>query len=496
MNSDHTTSQYLIIGTSAAGLTAALELRKLAPTATITCLTNEAELPYNKCFLVDYLAGTRALSQLYLRTPEFLAQQNITLRTSTTVTAINALAKTVLLATGEQLAYQQLLLATGARPFVPAIPGLDQIAPVYNFYNLADTLAIEAKLQQLTAQLAGQRPVQVTVIGAGLTGLECADALWRRGVAVTIIERGAQVLGSLIDPASAEFLQAKIRAAGVQLLLNTRLSSLTRAHLAVSGAVYPVASGGASLEVWEHSRRAGQSQGELVAVLAEFGAESLVLDSTQSEAGIRCELASLQADQSARLHTDLIILATGLQANLIPVMGTELATIQQHIQVDQYLATSVPGIWAAGDAIVLRDPATGNYQPSRTWPDAVLQGRIAARNLWAVSQQAANSPDYAPKAAVSALVRLTNEIVVGAAATATLTPYTSPLAYYQSHFFGLDFVVGGTVSHLSLTPQLAPTGSLATYSYNHTQQLQGFILLGDISSAGALKRQLAASLPV
>ena len=131
-------TKYLIIGSSAAGLTAALELRKLDPSAQITSLTSESEQPYNKCFLVDYLAGEQDLAAVYLYTPEFLAQQKIEILYNSLVIEIRPEAQQVQLVSGELLSYDKLLIATGARAWVPQISGLDKLLAqdlALNFYQ-------------------------------------------------------------------------------------------------------------------------------------------------------------------------------------------------------------------------------------------------------------------------------------------------------------------------------------------------------------------------
>jgi NAD(P)H-nitrite reductase large subunit len=419
-------TKYLIIGTSAAGLTAALELRKLDPAAQITCLTGESEQPYNKCFLVDYLAGERVLDTVYLYTSEFLAQQKITILYNSLVTEIRPRSQEIQLASGELIAYDKLLIATGARAWTPPIPGIDKLLAqglASNFYSLQDTLKLQAKLNS-------NNITHATVIGAGLTGLECADALWRRGSKVSIIDQSSQILNRVLDLESAQFLQQKIINSGTELIL---------------------------------------------------GAQVLAVENNST---IKITLSS-----QAEIYTDLIILATGVQANSIKIMGAELNLINQQIQVDQFFATNLPNIWAAGDAILVRDLVTSEFRPNRTWPDAILQGRFAARGMLA--------------------------------ANLNLVPYTGQLAYYKSHLFNLDLVVCGylnnfnnsnnlqninennqTASNLKnnhhvLTP--SETGqvvnsvgqtSWATFNYNLTKQLQGFILIGDISQGAKLRRQI------
>lgn len=493
-------TKYLMIGTSAAGLTAALELRKLDPGSQITCLTGESEQPYNKCFLVDYLAGERALDTVYLYTPEFLAQQQIEILYNSLVVEIRPnsqeiKSQEIQLASGELIAYDKLLIATGARAWTPPISGLDKLLAqelALNFYSLQDTLKLMAKLDSqldfmtdardnyISGQLVpAQEPGElvktitnnyikhVTIIGAGLTGLECADALWRRGLKVTIIDQSSQILNRVLDQDSAQFLQQKIINSGVNLILDTQVLAVAQAG--------------------DNFADTNNSNSEV------FGARKNSLDGAKSSFNAVKNFSNIKIKLSsqAEISTDLILLATGVQANSIKIVGEQLNLIKQQIQVSQFFATNLPNIWAAGDAILVQDLVTGELRANRTWPDAILQGRLAARSMFA---------DKLSESKISV-----SEMGIN------LVPYTGQLAYYKSHMFNLDLVVCGNlnnldnlsntnknkhnISELAETSQVASNSennniNWASYNYNLAQQLQGFVLLGDISQGAKLRRRV------
>lgn len=481
-------TKYLIIGTSAAGLTAALELRKLDPNAQIICLTSESEQPYNKCFLVDYLAGERVLNTVYLYTPEFLAQQKITILYNSTVTEIRAETQAIQLISGELINYSKLLIATGARAWVPPILGVAKLLALelaLNFYSLQDTIKLMAKLDAELDLVIGTRagkvlgslaPVaqtgellklannikHVTIIGAGLTGLECADALWRRGLKVTVIDQSSQILNQVLDQDSAQFLQQKIIASGTELVLGTQV-------LEATALITPKN----NFKILENNFS--------ISGLREFPSNSKIKITLSSQ---------------AEIFTDLIILATGVQANSIKIVGAQLNLIKQQIQVDQYFATNLPNIWAAGDAILVRDLVTGELRANRTWPDAILQGRLAARSMFAV--KVVSFQEFK----LSKLTISLSEQPAGS--TANLVPYSGQLAYYKSHMFNLDLVVCGNLNNINKKNNNSATGSMeigagvncanqaswASYNYNLTEQLQGFILIGDIGQGVKLRRQI------
>lgn len=485
-------TKYLIIGTSAAGLTAALELRKLAPNAQITCLTSESEQPYNKCFLVDYLAGERVLDTVYLYTPEFLAQQKIEILYNSTVTEIRAEIQEIQLISGALIAYDKLLIATGARAWVPPILGVAKLLAqelALNFYSLQDTIKLMAKLDTELDLVIGTQagkvldplvPVEqtgeslkvatnniniikhVTVIGAGLTGLECADALWRRGLKVTVIDQSAQILNQVLDQDSAQFLQQKIIASGTELVLGAQVLEATELITQQN-----------NFKLLENNFS--------ISEFREFPSNSKI---------------KITLNSRVEIFTDLIILATGVQANSIKIIGAQLNLIKQQIQVDQYFATNLPNIWAAGDAILVRDLVTGELRANRTWPDAILQGRLAARSMFAV--KVVSFQEFK----LSKLSISLPEQPAGS--TVNLVPYSGQLAYYKSHMFNLDLVVCGNLNNINKNNNNSATGSMkigaevncanqaswASYNYNLTEQLQGFILIGDISQGAKLRRQI------
>jgi NAD(P)H-nitrite reductase large subunit len=183
--------QYLLIGASAAGIGCALRLRMLDADAEITVLTAERDLPYNKCHLADVLLGEKPLDGLTLCSAELLAQKRITLVRDAQVMDIDHVQKIVhCKGNNESFSYDSLCLATGKSPrMLPLFEGL-------NFTNLF-TFYYKSDLEAVITYVNRCQPRTAMVIGGGLTGLEAADGLRARGLAVTIVEAAPQVLPSL-----------------------------------------------------------------------------------------------------------------------------------------------------------------------------------------------------------------------------------------------------------------------------------------------------------
>jgi nitrite reductase (NADH) large subunit len=178
----------------------------------ITVLGDEPYPAYDRVHLSSGAGASPAL----LASREWYADRGMTLRTSAAVSAIDRAARTVHLQDGEQLAYDVLVLATGAAPRLPACPGLD--APgVFAYRNFDDVVAIRAAA-------AGAR--RAAVVGGGLLGLEAAQLLRDAGVGVTLIEASRQLMPRQLDADSAVVLQERVRALGVELRLAAQLAEI------------------------------------------------------------------------------------------------------------------------------------------------------------------------------------------------------------------------------------------------------------------------------
>jgi ferredoxin len=116
----------VVIGNGAAGSTAASELRRLGPSASIVLIAQETHPFYNRMAIGRLLYETQGIEDLYFASQSSLAKKNINLRLNTLTRAIDRDAQRVLLGTGESLAYDRLFLATGAQAFAPPIPGIDK----------------------------------------------------------------------------------------------------------------------------------------------------------------------------------------------------------------------------------------------------------------------------------------------------------------------------------------------------------------------------------
>lgn len=229
----------LIVGGVAGGASAAARARRLAEDAEIVLVERGPDVSFANCGLPYYIGGEIAERQkLLVTTPQRLRERfNLDVRTRSSVEAIDRVAKSVRihdLATGRQYdeSYDKLILAPGAAPIRPPLPGID-LPGVFTLRNLEDTDRIVQALH------AGVR--QAVVVGAGFIGLELVENLVRRNIATTLVELQDQVLPPLDKEMTTPIVE-QLTAHGVTLLLG---QSATAFEPAPDGLLVKLKSGAA-----------------------------------------------------------------------------------------------------------------------------------------------------------------------------------------------------------------------------------------------------------
>ncbi|ABK52576.1 FAD-dependent pyridine nucleotide-disulfide oxidoreductase [Acidothermus cellulolyticus 11B] len=170
---------FVVVGASLAGAKAAEALRSGGFDGRILLIGDDPERPYERPPLSKgFLLGKEPKEKAYVHPENFYAEQNIELRTSTSVTAVHRDRHEVELAGGERIRYDKLLLATGAAPIRPRLPGADLPGVLY-LRTMADSVALRAALE---------RGGRVVIVGGGWIGLEVAAAARHYGCAVVLLE--------------------------------------------------------------------------------------------------------------------------------------------------------------------------------------------------------------------------------------------------------------------------------------------------------------------
>ena len=207
----------VVIGAGQAGAALVAKLRSLGHPGQVTLIGAEPAPPYQRPPLSKaYLMGEMAEDRLWLRAPEFYAENAITLRLGTPVAAIDRGAKTVTLG-DEVLGYDALALTTGsdARTLPAAIGGA--LPGVYTVRTLADVDAMKAQFQPHR---------RVVIIGGGYIGLEAAAVAAKLGLDVTVLEMAPRILQRVAAPETSDHFRALHSAHGVKILESTGLDRL------------------------------------------------------------------------------------------------------------------------------------------------------------------------------------------------------------------------------------------------------------------------------
>ncbi len=207
----------VIVGAGQAGAALAAKLRVLGHTGEIVMLGDEPAPPYQRPPLSKaYLLGEMEEDRLWLRAPEFWAEQGVELRLGQAVTGIDPTAKTVTVG-GEALDYDHLALTTGSTPRrLPAAIG-GALQGVFTVRTLADVDAMRDEFQP------GRR---VIIVGGGYIGLEAAAVASKLGLDVTVLEMAPRVLQRVAAPETSDYVRALHQAHGVKVLESTGLNRL------------------------------------------------------------------------------------------------------------------------------------------------------------------------------------------------------------------------------------------------------------------------------
>ena len=211
----------VVLGGVAGGMSAAARARRLDETAHIVVLERGEYVSFANCGLPYYVGGEIAdASSLLLHTPQSLkATLNLDVRTRHEVTAIDTEARTVTVHSDhgvETIAYDALVLAPGATPVRPQLPGIDS-PRVHTLRTVDDALALREQVEK------GIR--RAVVLGAGFIGLEAAEVLARRGVPVDVVELAEHVLPAL-ETEMATLVEQELRRLGVTVHTRSRVEEI------------------------------------------------------------------------------------------------------------------------------------------------------------------------------------------------------------------------------------------------------------------------------
>lgn len=202
----------IIIGSGIAGHSAAAALRKADPESQILMITADQEATYFRPRLIDYLGNRVPFDKILVKPESFYEENRIELRLGTRVTEIDAENRCLHLEGGEKESWDQLLLATGARSFIPPIEGAEKPG-VFAFRDRPDADAIK---------VWSEGRDRAVVVGGGLLGLETAHSLSDLGLKVEVVEFFDRLLPRQLDEEGAAVLQGLLEKKGLSFTLGAQ----------------------------------------------------------------------------------------------------------------------------------------------------------------------------------------------------------------------------------------------------------------------------------
>ncbi len=310
----------IIIGNGISGVTAARHIRKRA-SYKITIISAESAHFFSRTALMYIYMGHMRYEHTKPYADDFWKKNNIALRQET-VTEIQHLQKAIVLQSGEQMAYDKLIIACGSSPRMPGIEGED-LPGVQGFYSLQDLEKMESSTRDIDSAV---------VVGAGLIGVELAEMLHTRNIAVTLLNRGKHYWDSVLPEDEGKMINTHLKSRHIQVHDNQTIEKIS---------------------------------------LNENGKKT-VHAGNKGFAG------------------DFIGLGIGVTPNIAWLKNAGIA-LDRGIVVNEYCETSVPDIYAIGDCAQFKNaPAIHRKNIEQVWYTGRMQGEVLARTI------TGNKTAYAP----------------------------------------------------------------------------------------------------
>ncbi|WP_290491046.1 MULTISPECIES: FAD-dependent oxidoreductase [unclassified Aerococcus] len=306
----------VIIGGVAGGMSAATRLRRLNETAEIIVLEKGPYVSFANCGLPYYVAGEiDERTDLLVQTPETLqARFDLDVRPNSEAISIDSNNKEVVVQTDQEtytLGYDKLILSPGAKPFIPQAKGLEEAENIFTLRSVPDVDAIANFINVHNAKKA-------VVIGAGFIGLEMAESLAHRGIAVTIVEKAPHVLPPF-DEEMAAYITKELIANGIKLYTGLAAESF-------------------------------EEKGKIVVL-----------------------------ENGERLESDVTLMSVGVKPETTVALTAGVETgLRGGIVVDDQYETSQKDIYAVGDAVVVKQQINGEDTMIALASPANRQGRQVA----------------------------------------------------------------------------------------------------------------------
>ncbi len=215
----------VIIGASAAGLEAVEAIRRVDKECPITVVSKEPMPLYSRVGLTHFISREVGYDGMQMRDDGYFDRMNVRGLLGVAALSVDAKAHRVRLSNGENLAYDNLLVASGSHAFTPPIPGTD-LKGIYPCITNVDAKQIDEAIPRVT---------EAAVIGAGLIGIQAVDALARRGLKTTVIEMMPYLMPAMADEASARIVEDELRETGLTVRCGAKATEIVGRNGHVSG---------------------------------------------------------------------------------------------------------------------------------------------------------------------------------------------------------------------------------------------------------------------
>ncbi len=300
---------YVIIGGSAAAIGCIEGIRQVDKKGEITLVTDENKFNYSRPLISYLLEGKTTEEKMCYRPDEWFEQKHVTVISGVKAEKLDTKAKTIKLSNGDTLPYDSVLIATGSRPFVPPTQGYDTVENKHTFMTLESAKALAASLN---------KDSRVLIVGAGLTGVKCAEGIRSLCRQITIVDLAPRVLPAVLDEHGSQMIQKRMEENGVKFFLSDAVEKFDK-------------------------NKAVLKSGNII----EF---------------------------------DVLVTAVGVRPNtqLVSDAGGE---VNKGIVIDNGCRTTLPFVYAAGDCTEGYDAVSGKKRMLPLWCNAILQGETAGHNM-------------------------------------------------------------------------------------------------------------------
>ncbi len=304
----------VVVGCSGAGAMAAKMVKTINPSLDVTIIREQEEKGLLTRCATPYIASGNVMVDPSYKDDAIFTSQGIKL-VNVKAVGVDRKLKIVTTADGIKYPYDKLVLATGAKPIIFSIPGID-LAGVFTLRTSGDAINI-------LNWINSKRVKNVIVVGAGAIGIEIAYLLAQHGLKIIVVEMLDNVMARSLDKDMAEEIEEYIETKGVDLKLSQKVEAV-------------------------------------------IGGK---------------EVAEVKFSSGEQLKTEMVIISGGVEPNSYLAKKAGLEMGRFGLKVNEYLQTSDEDIFAAGDLIEYKSFITGKPIFGQLRPNAVIGGRVAAKNL-------------------------------------------------------------------------------------------------------------------